>query len=40
MLENVLLNDCFDTTDGTNAQTLVMENSERSWKRSRIVMEF
>ena len=37
---NMLLNDCSDTTVGTNALTLVMENSERSWKRSWKVMEF
>ena len=40
MLENMLLNDCFDTTVRTNAFTLVMENSERSWKTSWKVMEF
>ena len=28
----MLLNDCFDTAVRKNALTLVMENSERSWK--------
>ena len=32
MLENILLNDCFGTTVRTNVSTLVMENSENSWK--------
>ena len=34
MLENMLLNDCFDATVRTNALTLIMKDSERSWKRS------
>ena len=48
MLENMLLNDCFDTTVRTNALInfghgkpgKVMENSEWSWKRSWKVVEF
>ena len=39
MLENILLNDCFDTTVRTNALTLVLEDSERSWN-FKIIKEY